>query len=292
MLDGDAVRAIVRARFDDVACERVVKAGEGWDFEVYRVDDCAFRFPKQARWAEQQMQEAKLLRTLGPRLPVAVPAPQWFGEPGADFPFSFVGYPWLAGHGGDRLMPSRARWGEFAAHYGRFLHALHETRAEDLTGVELTCGRARFADRLEMFEDEIRAQLGDRFESAWATATSIDHAWPGEPVLVHNDLCPEHWVFSDDGRLAGVIDWTDARLGDPTGDLSGPWIWFGEETLRQVLSAYGPPPCEDVIERVRARSIGSVMIWIGEWARWESKDSINDRAANLIPRFLDLLASA
>jgi len=45
-----------------------------------------------------------------------------------------------------------------------------------------------------------------------------------EPVLTHSDLGPEH-LLCRDGRLVGVIDWGDARVGDPALDYS--WLLNG-----------------------------------------------------------------
>ena len=112
---------------------------------------------------------------------------------------------------------------------------------------------------------------------------------PEQPVLVHNDLCPEHWIFDATGQLSGVIDWCDAVWGDPIGDFAGLWIWFGEDVLRRALDVYERDTPPDTVERIRSQSIGLILTWTGEWARWNAKDTINDRAANLIPRFSALL---
>lgn len=289
-----SVRGIVQARFPDVACRDVQVAGEGWDFEVWRVDDWAFRFPKRAQWAVQQRREIELLRVLAPRLPVAIPNPCWVGESAEDFPFSFAGYRWLEGLGGDRCMPATVRWGDFAQRYGGLLKSLHGTPAGAVPqGVRR--GGEPIENRLREFESEVRDVLSpEGFERAWRAALdpAVDRSWPHEPVLIHGDLCPEHWLFDEDGCLAAVIDWTDARWGDPVGDFTGLWIWFGEDVLRRALAAYGSIPVPDFVERVRTRGIALVMIWIGEWVRWSSSPPICDRAAALIPRFLDLLPDA
>jgi aminoglycoside phosphotransferase (APT) family kinase protein len=41
-----------------------------------------------------------------------------------------------------------------------------------------------------------------------------------EPALLHADLGPEHLLVHD-GRLAGVIDWGDTRVGDPRSTTPG-----------------------------------------------------------------------
>ena len=63
-----------------------------------------------------------------------------------------------------------------------------------------------------------------------------------EPALVHADLGPEHLLVRE-GRLAGVIDWGDARLGDPALDYSwllhGPFaFWDVDPDLRRRARFY------------------------------------------------------
>ena len=58
-----------------------------------------------------------------------------------------------------------------------------------------------------------------------------------KPALLHADLLPEHLLVRD-GRLAGVIDWGDARVGDPALDyawlLDGPFTdWDVDPDLRR-----------------------------------------------------------
>ena len=63
-----------------------------------------------------------------------------------------------------------------------------------------------------------------------------------KPALLHGDLGPEHLLVRD-GRLAGVIDWGDARLGDPALDyswlLNGPFgDWDVDHDLRRRARFY------------------------------------------------------
>lgn len=58
----------------------------------------------------------------------------------------------------------------------------------------------------------------------------------------HSDLGPEHLLVRD-GRLAGVIDWGDARIGDPALDyawlLDGPFRdWDVDDDLRRRARVY------------------------------------------------------
>src|SRR6185437_14742786 len=63
-----------------------------------------------------------------------------------------------------------------------------------------------------------------------------------EPCVIHADLGPEHMLVRD-GRLAAVIDWGDACVGDPALDYS--WLlsvpfpdWEVDAELRRRARFY------------------------------------------------------
>src|SRR5947208_16505583 len=63
-----------------------------------------------------------------------------------------------------------------------------------------------------------------------------------EPALVHGDLGPEHLLVRE-GKLVAVIDWGDARIGDPALDyawlLHGPFPdWDVDADLRRRARVY------------------------------------------------------
>ncbi|WP_405883357.1 aminoglycoside phosphotransferase family protein [Streptomyces sp. NBC_01136] len=64
-------------------------------------------------------------------------------------------------------------------------------------------------------------------------------------VLVHHDLKGEHLVVSADGRVRGVLDWTDAALGDPAEDIAGLAIAVGAPAAVRAatLAGYGARAC-------------------------------------------------
>ncbi|MCC5794168.1 MAG: phosphotransferase [Chromatiales bacterium] len=43
--------------------------------------------------------------------------------------------------------------------------------------------------------------------------------YPGEPVLLHGDFWPGNLLWHE-GRLAAVLDWEDAAIGDPLADVA------------------------------------------------------------------------
>lgn len=53
-----------------------------------------------------------------------------------------------------------------------------------------------------------------------ALAAHPDTRWRGPTVLLHGDFWPENLLWKE-GRIAAVLDWEDAALGDPHADLAG-----------------------------------------------------------------------
>ena len=62
---------------------------------------------------------------------------------------------------------------------------------------------------------------------------------PTDDVLCHNDLGAEHILVADDGvTITGVLDWSDAALGDRAMDLG------------RLLRDLGPDVVLDIVERL------------------------------------------
>jgi aminoglycoside phosphotransferase (APT) family kinase protein len=84
------------------------------------------------------------------------------------------------------------------------------------------------------------------------------HAWLGEnipphvqPCLVHGDYRLDNAIFDDHGRVAAVLDWEMATLGDPLADLALMivyWAGPGPEAVGPT-SLHGFPDRDAVIAR-------------------------------------------
>jgi aminoglycoside phosphotransferase (APT) family kinase protein len=75
--------------------------------------------------------------------------------------------------------------------------------------------------------------------------------WPAA-TLVHDDYWPGNVIFRS-GRAVGVVDWSNAEVGDPRADVSecriGLALWPGGEAPDAFLAAYqarAPRPLSDV----------------------------------------------
>lgn len=244
----------IASQFPELIPVSVSHLGEGCDSIAMLVNDSwVFRFPKSVEVEQQLAMEARLLPVLADRLPLPIPRFHFHGQPGAHFPRRFVGYPRLPGVPAIGFEAGAVRSDEIAR-FGEFLAALHATELE----VARACGVP--VDNLDESLDELRGDALEGLEHAarvepdapvarWRAfiTNQPDVVSPGTLVLAHNDLAAEHILIDpEDGRLTGVIDWSDAAITCPEVDFAGLFHWGGEPLVREVLRAYeslrGPLP--------------------------------------------------
>jgi aminoglycoside phosphotransferase (APT) family kinase protein len=105
-----------------------------------------------------------------------------------------------------------------------------------ITGAEWDRAMSAFADRCEavlaLLEPAERRRAESMFGRQLAQSLELD------PVLLHADLGPAHILCRGDAVI-GVIDWSDARLGDPALDLAWVLHGAGEPFAETVLGVYG-----------------------------------------------------
>jgi aminoglycoside phosphotransferase (APT) family kinase protein len=225
---------------------RIVLEDAGYDYEVLIVDDeWAFRFPRRSGVVAALEVEIALLPELAPTLPCAVPRFEHIVLE----PVFCVGYRAIEG---EPLSPDSTH--EAARDVGLFLSALHAfdvDRAHDL-GVERPGWQQSYIAQCAEFERLVAVRLdpAERAVAAQMFHDGIDVLDGFEPVLLHADLGAEHLLCAN-GRLAGVIDWGDTRIGDPALDFA--WLVYGTQPtfVRALAESYSG--CID--ERFRSRAL-------------------------------------
>jgi aminoglycoside phosphotransferase (APT) family kinase protein len=207
----------------------LVEIDEGFDFEVVIADDeWVFRFPRRPQITEVLRMEIALLPSLADSLPVAIPRFDHIStEP------LFVGY---------RVIRGTPLVDEDGQGVRAFLDALHSFDAS-ASPLERPDWIASYRAQCDEFE-RLVVPLLDIDERAAASRLfgEVETLVGFEPALLHADLLPEHLLVHD-GRLAGVIDWGDARIGDPALDyawlLSAPFAgWDVDDELRRRAGFY------------------------------------------------------
>lgn len=207
----------------------IVEIDHGFDFKVLILEDrWVLRIPRHRLAVEELEKEILLLPAIADRLPVQIPR---FAHVSRD-PL-YVGYPLIRGNRYVDEDPAGVRG---------FLDELHAVPIDEVP--------APNPDWLETYREQ-----GDEFRRVVLPLLDPDERSGGEallaeietltgfsPALTHSDLGPTHLLVQD-GRLVGVIDWGDARGGDPAIDyawlLNGPFPdWEVDDELRRRARIY------------------------------------------------------
>lgn len=231
----------------------------GWDFHAFVVEtgtvegDWVFRFPRNETTAHALEREFALLPALAARLPVHIPRYEhrgdWNGHP-------FGGYRYVDGL---PLEPGTLTVPAIAKQLGTALHALHAFP------FELAKARLGIDDPLAAWRDETREFLEDvrvrampllpapLQEPAASLLERVESILETPPALalVHRDLGLVH-VLGEGDHITGVIDWSDASIGDPAIDFAAIMSSAGECCIDELLPHYNPRTVEDFRDRVRA----------------------------------------
>lgn len=240
-VDEALARALVAEQFPELAELPISHLGEGWDMDVWRFGDLAFRFPRRAMAVSAVTREIAALSWLAPLLPVAIPVPLHLGEPSPRFPHPFYGHPLVRGETADRLVLSVDARTRLAAPLGRFLRALHALDA----GEAEARGFPEQPDFSSPEQQQARALprvaslAGTPLEDPVRAALSVLPPPNDEPLRVaHGDLYSRH-VVVERGELSGIIDWGDVRRGDRAPDLALVATFLPPPSRREFFAAYG-----------------------------------------------------
>ncbi|MFF4437706.1 phosphotransferase [Streptomyces sp. NPDC001621] len=129
------------------------------------------------------------------------------------------------------------------------LRAVPQRQAET-AGVPRTAPRSLEALRRMAVHAAERLAAADEFDASrmhqlTPPGAAQLAAQPGTAVLTHHGLTGEHVVVSADGRVRGVLDWTEAVFGDPAEDIAGLAVAVGSPAAVRAatLAGYGPRPC-------------------------------------------------
>jgi aminoglycoside phosphotransferase (APT) family kinase protein len=241
-IDADLVRRLVADQFPqwaELPVEPVVPGG--WDNRTFRLGkQMVARLPSAERYVAQIGKEQRWLPILAGQLPVPVPEPVALGRPGEGYPWPWSVYRWIEGTPAETGQIGDIK--EFAGDLGAFLVAL---RLADTEGAP-PAGKHNFyrGGDVAVYAGETEAaltRLGDQVDQAacrtiWESALSS--RWEHAPVWVHGDVSAGN-VLVRDGRLAAVIDFGSATVGDPSCDLYIAWTFLDASSRAELRRTVG-----------------------------------------------------
>lgn len=240
VIDSALVARLLGAQFPQWAGLPLAPADpQGWDNRSFRLGTTmVVRLPSAAGYAAQVEKEQRWLPFLAARLPLPIPAPLAVGVPGEGFPWQWSIYRWLGGETArvDRIGDLRVFAGELAA----FLVALQQVDAAGgpppgphnfFRGAPLATYDGETRHALSLLADDLDAAAALRLWQA-----GIATAFNGAPVWLHGDVAVNNLLVHG-GRLAAVIDFGCAAVGDPACDLAIAWTLFTGESRAAFQAA-------------------------------------------------------
>jgi aminoglycoside phosphotransferase (APT) family kinase protein len=222
-------------------------------------DDVVFRLPRTDSSADRVEVDVRLLRALSALLPIRIPRPaSILADP------AILGYERIPGRAIEEpdLIVNRSECDRL----GTFLDRLHRFPIERAVEIGLRpCSpdswRAdwyRSWKRYRQVLSLLPQELGNEAERRWEVFLSDDENFGFDPGLIHADLSPQHVLWKD-GCVSGVIDWSDAQIGDVAMDFAWPLSLPGS-TARLILSAYSARGVRGLETRARFYK------WTGWWS--------------------------
>ncbi|QCV56718.1 phosphotransferase [Thermoactinomyces vulgaris] len=223
----------------------------GWDNLVIVINDSwIFRFPRNSKVQKRLLVEKQLLdhiKDLFRDLDVEVPRYQLLYDSADELPVCCF-YPMIKGAPLSRkrlqaLSPPSSRK---AAHVlGDALALLHSINVSQLQFHGLLPEqteddwKSHWSDIklkvLPLLTEREQYQVRHLFENFFEEWSVADLP----KTLIHGDLSHSHILFSEEQqRITGIIDFGDAKIGDPAYDFSGLYWDYGNHFLLQVLDQY------------------------------------------------------
>jgi aminoglycoside phosphotransferase (APT) family kinase protein len=212
-VDVALVRRLVAAQFPQWAELPVTRVGDGTVNVIFRLgEQLSVRLPRRLGPETEDDFETTWLPVLASQLPFELPQPVARGRPGAGYPWYWSIHSWLDGETPD----GPVELDDLVA----LVAALQ--RIDTAGGPEPNGGRGR---PLSWRDDAVRDALL-RVEAPgavelWEKAVHAPE-WNGPRVWIHCDLDARN-VLVREGRLAAVLDWGGAGLGDPAVDVMVAW---------------------------------------------------------------------
>ncbi len=207
---------------------------------------------------------------------VAAQTPYFLDQSGEIFPEPFLVVAYIEGD--PDFAPARGQ--AIARQMAAQLARIHQVTTATLDLSFLP----RQADRLAQVITQRPARLDDSLDEGRIRAV-LEAAWPlpapDDAVLLHGDFWPGNLLWRD-GRLAAVIDWEDAEVGNPLYDLAVSrldilWI-YGSDAMHEFTRRYqslarvgsAQLPYWDLVAALRPAS--RLSAWAEGWPAWGRPD--------------------
>jgi aminoglycoside phosphotransferase (APT) family kinase protein len=201
---------------------------DGWDNTTFRLGSTmSVRLPSHDVYVPQIDKEHRWLPWLATHLPVPVPRPIARGRPGCGFPRPWSIYGWI--DGAPATATEVTDHDRLAAELGAFLVALQA--APSAGGPPPGPHSFDRGGPPSVWDEQTRQAIDqhagviDREGALAVWEAALAAPWTGPDVWAHGDVTGSNLLLRG-GRLAAVIDFGCAAVGDPACDLTPAWTMF------------------------------------------------------------------
>ncbi|MGY0694427.1 aminoglycoside phosphotransferase family protein [Virgibacillus sp. FSP13] len=229
----------------------------GWDNDIIVInEDIVFRFPKNNDIARKVQSEAKLMTELN-RVKSAVAVPNYKTLYDDRNQLKCVYYKYIHGTSlkeyGPRNLQNKTK---NAKVIGEFLSELHcvKNKVGNFQSVQIY---DYWNDLYTSVKEDIFPFLNKiQQQEIHQTFSGFIDLYPKQlfqKSIIHGDLGASNIIYDNQkGLINGIIDFTDAQLGDPAFDFAGFYWDIGPTFTRNVLSYYnGSESVESLYDRVK-----------------------------------------
>lgn len=292
-MNRDSYEAVVSRLFPDSALRSASRLAGGVSADVYRLDvdrsdggtqSVVLRVHGAAHHGHPADLEYRLLQALR-RAGLPVPEPLFVDTSGALLKAPFLVTGFIEGTSEIPLAKAEQRIASMA----ELLAQIHRLPTGPLPALP-----ERLDPLPEVFDF---LPHGNEWSALRAHLRSLtDTAYRGPARLLHGDFWPKNLLWQD-GRIAGVLDWEDAALGDPLSDVACSQVelryQLGKPAMERFARAYALHQAIDT-ERLALWQVyvaAAAQHFMGSWGlaptleshmRAEALHSIRDAAAMLI----------
>ncbi|MDR0525415.1 MAG: aminoglycoside phosphotransferase family protein [Spirochaetaceae bacterium] len=204
---------------------------------IFRLGDSYYiRLPILKTFEAGLLKEYALLPYLSKHISIPIPKPMHLGRPNTIYPSHWAIYTWIDGDtAGADSSPA------IVSALAGFINELHSLKIPETAP---KAGRKPLADlnavTLSALEESKNEISYKRTVSLWERLRETP-AWDNKPVWIHGDLLKPNILIKAD-RLAGIVDFGSAGIGDPAFDIIPAWTIFDSDRRRLFQEAVNVCP--------------------------------------------------
>ncbi|WP_081797038.1 phosphotransferase family protein [Bacillus ndiopicus] len=234
----------------------------GQNNDVFIINDSlVFRFPKYKKGIEQLIKETEILKYIRDFISVQIPNPIYSSLENLEIGKVFTGYELIKGvpFWKEHItgIESKELLKSLSTQLVQFLIELHTIPKDRISDSLKLAYKHPFEEMSKLYQEIegnlfpfIRKEAQMEITQSFKAFLESDSVRNLDVTLIHGDFGAANIIWLPESReISGVIDFGNARLGDPAYDFAGILSSYGEDFFNMCIQLY--PNGEAIAERVR-----------------------------------------